>query len=130
MLAASLLVQQVQIVGPYTFREDVGQTTKVVLKNGLTVIGREQQAVPLASVTTYIKAGFFDEDDRISGISHVIEHMFFKGTARRPVGSVAAQTQALGGYLNASTFYDRTVYQTVVPAENTLKALDIQADAL
>src|SRR5213592_3063579 len=119
-----------QIVGPYTFREDQGQTTKVILKNGLTVIVREQQAVPLASITTFVKAGYFDEDDRISGISHVIEHMFFKGTSKRPVGEIARQTQALGGYLNAYTYYDRTVYHTEVPAENMKQALEIQADAL
>ena len=125
-----ILFLQVQIVEPYTYREDEGQTTKVVLKNGLTVIVREQQAVPLASITTYVKAGYFDEDDRISGISHVIEHMFFKGTSKRQVGEIARETQALGGYLNASTYYDRTVYHTEVPAENLKKALDIQADAL
>src|SRR5919108_4712488 len=130
MLAALILLLQVQIVGPYTFREDQGQTTKVVLKNGLTVIVREQQAIPLASVTTYVKAGYFDEDDRISGISHVIEHMFFKGTSKRPVGAIARQTQGLGGYLNAYTYYDRTVYHTEVPAESMNKALEIQADAL
>src|ERR1044072_5351110 len=113
--------EAIQIVGPYTFREDQGQTTKVVLKNGLTVIVREQQAVPLTSITTFVKAGYFDEDDRISGIAHVIEHMFFKGTAKRPVGQIAGQTQALGGYLNAYTYYDRTGYHTVVPSQNTLK---------
>ena len=115
---------------PYTFREDQGQATKVILKNGLTVLIREQQAVPLVTVTTYAKAGYFDEDDRISGISHVIEHMFFKGTSKRGVGEIARQTQALGGYLNASTYYDRTVYHTEVPAENLKQALEIQADAL
>jgi zinc protease len=125
-----LLFQAAQIVEPYTLREDQGQTTKVVLKNGLTVIVREQQAVPLASITTYVKAGYFDEDDRLSGISHVIEHMFFKGTSKRRVGDIARQTQALGGYLNASTYYDRTVYHTEVPAENMKQALEIQADAL
>src|SRR5438552_11555756 len=131
MLTALILLLQVsQIVEPYTFREDQGQTTKVVLKNGLTLIVREQQAVPLASITTYVKAGYFDEEDRISGISHVIEHMFFKGTSKRPVGEIARQTQALGGYLNASTYYDRPVYHTEVPAENMKKALEIQADAL
>ena len=132
MLTAALIffLQAAQIVEPYTFREDQGQTTKVVLKNGLTVIVHEQQAVPLASITTYVKAGYFDEDDRISGISHVIEHMFFKGTAKRPVGEIARETQALGGYLNAYTYYDRTVYHTEVPAENMNKALEIQADAL
>src|SRR5919197_3060604 len=130
LMALILLFQVAQAVEPYTFREDQGQTTKVVLKNGLTVVIREQQAVPLVSVTTYVKAGYFDEDDRISGISHVIEHMFFKGTSKRPVGEIARQTQALGGYLNAYTYYDRTVYHTEVPAENMKKALDIQADAL
>jgi zinc protease len=130
LMAFILLFQAAQIVEPYTFREDQGQTTKVILKNGLTLIVREQQAVPLVSITTYVKAGYFDEDDRIAGISHVIEHMFFKGTAKRPVGEIARQTQALGGYLNAYTYYDRTVYHTEVPAENMKQALEIQADAL
>src|SRR5882672_9890442 len=122
--------EAIEIVGPYKFREDQGQTTKVILKNGLTVLVREQQAVPLTSIATYVKAGYFDEDDRISGISHVIEHMLFKGTGKRPVGEIARETQGLGGYLNAHTYYDRTVYYTVVPAESTRRALDIQADAL
>jgi zinc protease len=118
------------IAGPYTFREDQEQTTKVVLQNGLTVIVRENAAVPLTAITTMVKAGYFDEDDRISGISHVIEHMFFKGTPSRPVGEVARETKALGGYLNAYTYYERTCYYTVVPAENAIKALEIQSDAL
>jgi zinc protease len=130
LIAILLFLQAAQTVEPYTFREDQGQATKVILKNGLTVLVREQQAVPLASVTTYVKAGYFDEDDRISGISHVIEHMFFKGTSKRGVGEIARQTQSLGGYLNASTYYDRTVYHTEVPAENLKQALEIQADAL
>src|SRR4026208_245922 len=103
------------IVGTYTFRDDQGTTTKVVLKNGLTVIVREEYAVPLASITTHVKAGYFDEEDRLGGISHVIEHMFFKGTARRSVGEIPRGTKALGGTLNAYTYYDRTVYYTVVP---------------
>src|SRR2546425_4404332 len=130
LMTLVLLSQVAQIVEPYTFREDQGQTTKVVLKNGLTVLIREQQAVPLVSINTYVKVGYFDEDDRISGISHVIEHMFFKGTAKRTVGEIARETHALGGYLNAHTHYDRTVYHTEVPAENMKKALEIQADAL
>src|SRR3954468_21176164 len=120
----------VTIVSPYTFREDHEQTTKVVLQNGLTVIVRENAGAPLTAITTMVKAGYFDEEDRISGISHVIEHMFFKGTSKRPVGAIARETQSLGGYLNAHTYYDRTVYHTEVPAENMNKALEIQADAL
>src|SRR5262249_10452425 len=130
LIALLLLLQAAQTVEPYTLREDQGQATTVTLKNGLTVLVREQQSVPLASVTTYVKVGYFDEDDRIAGISHVIEHMFFKGTAKRPVGEIARQTQALGGYLNAYTYYDRTVYHTELPAENMKQGLEIQADAL
>src|SRR6266446_7958431 len=130
LMALIFFLQAAQIVEPYTFREDEGQTTKVILKNGLTVLIREQQAIPLVSINTFVKAGYFDEDDRISGIAHVIEHMFFKGTAKRPVGEIARETHGLGGYLNAYTYYDRTVYHTEVPAENMKKALEIQADAL
>ena len=121
-LVLLLLIQagvppQREIIGPYTFREDQGQTTKVILKNGLTVIVREEYAVPLAGITTYVKAGTFNEEDRLAGISHVVEHMLSKGTSKRPV-------------LNAVTNYDSTVYQTIVPAASVLPALEVQATAL
>ena len=51
-----------------------------------------------------------------TGISHVLEHMFFKGTPRRGVGAIARETKAAGGYLNAGTGYDHTSYFTVLPA--------------
>src|SRR5688572_23407255 len=130
VLLQAAVPPQREIAGPYTFREDQGQTTKVILKNGLTVIVREEHAVPLASITTHVKAGYFDEEDRLSGLSHLVEHMLFKGTAQRPAGEIARQTRSLGGVLNAYTDYDRTVYYTVVPAANTLAALEIQSDAL
>jgi zinc protease len=79
---------------------------------------------------THVKAGFFDEPDKWTGISHVLEHMFFKGTPRRGVGAIARETKAAGGYLNAGTGYDHTSYFTVLPAANLASALDIQADAL
>src|SRR4029453_2296459 len=116
---------QREIIGPYVSREDQGQTTKVVLKNGLTVIVREEHAVPLTSITTHVKTGYFDEEDRLSGISHVVEHMLFKGTEKRPPGEIPRQTRALGGVLNGYTDYDRTVYSSVIPAANTLPALEI-----
>src|SRR4030095_6078207 len=96
---------QREIIGPYVSREDQGQTTKVVLKNGLTVIVREELAVPLTSITTHVKTGYFNEEDRLSGISHIVEHMLFKGTAQRPVGEIARQTRALGGVIHGSKYY-------------------------
>jgi zinc protease len=82
------------------------------------------------AVVTHVEAGFFDEPDRWTGISHVLEHMFFKGTPRRGVGAIARETKSAGGYLNASTTYDHTTYFTVLPASGLETALDIQSDAL
>ena len=103
---------------------------KEVLPNGLTLLIQRDDSAPVVSVVTHVKAGFFDEPDRWTGISHVLEHMFFKGTARRGVGAIARETKSAGGYLNASTTYDHTTYFTVLPAASLAAALDIQADAL
>ena len=101
-----------------------------VLPNGLTLLVQEDRSAPVVAVVTHVKAGFFDEPDRWTGISHVLEHMFFKGTPSRGVGAIARETKSAGGYLNASTTYDHTSYFAVLPASGLATALDIQADAL
>jgi zinc protease len=101
-----------------------------VLPNGLTVLVQREVSAPVAAVITHVKAGFFDEPDRWQGISHVLEHMFFKGTGRRGPGDIARETKAAGGYLNAGTGYDHTSYYVVLPASGLSAAIDIQSDAL
>jgi len=101
-----------------------------VLPNGLTLLVQPDPDSPAVAVVTLVRAGFFDEPDHWAGISHVLEHMFFKGTARRGVGEIARETRAAGGYLNAGTGYDHTTYYTVLPARALATALDIQSDAL
>ena len=101
-----------------------------VLPNGLTLLVQPDHSAPVVAVVTHVKAGFFDEPDHWTGISHVLEHMFFKGTRRRGVGAIARETKAAGGYLNAGTGYDHTTYFAVLPASGLEIALDIQADAL
>jgi zinc protease len=100
------------------------------LDNGLTVIVRQDRSAPVVAVVTHVRAGYFDEPDQLVGISHVLEHMYFKGTARRGAGEIARETKDAGGYLNAGTIYDRTSYYTVLPSASLEQALDIQADAL
>ncbi|HEX6135961.1 MAG TPA: pitrilysin family protein [Longimicrobiales bacterium] len=100
------------------------------LSNGLTVIVREDHSAPVVAVVTHVKAGYFDEPDALIGISHVLEHMYFKGTERRGPGEIARETKEAGGYLNAGTIYDHTSYYTVLPSSSLEQALDIQADAL
>ncbi len=103
---------------------------KEVLPNGLTLLVQRDTSAPVAAVVTHVKAGFFDEPDRWIGISHVFEHMFFKGTPTRGVGQIARETKAAGGYLNASTSYDHTTYYAVLPARRIADAVAVQADAL
>jgi zinc protease len=100
------------------------------LDNGLTVLVRPDRSAPVVAVVTHVKAGYFDEPDQLVGISHVLEHMYFKGTARRGAGEIARETKEAGGYLNAGTIYDRTTYYTVLPSASLEQALDIQSDAL
>lgn len=106
-------------------------TSRHRLDNGLTVLINEDHAAPVAAVLTLVKTGYFDEEDRLTGVSHLLEHMYFKGTTRRPgPEDIARDTKALGGILNAFTYYEETGYYTVVPSDRLMDALDIQADAL
>jgi zinc protease len=102
------------------------------LPNGLTLLVQRDSSVPVVAVVTHVRAGYFDEPDRWVGIAHVLEHMIFKGTPARGPGVLARETQRLGGYLNASTAYDRTLYYAVVPAagDGLARAMELQADAL
>jgi zinc protease len=99
------------------------------LSNGLTVLVRHEPSAPVVAIVTYVKAGYFDEPDEIAGISHVLEHMYFKGTPSRGVGEISRETKMAGGYLNAGTIYDHTSYYTVLPSSGFSRGLQIQADA-
>ncbi|HEX6938976.1 MAG TPA: pitrilysin family protein [Longimicrobiales bacterium] len=100
------------------------------LANGLTVVVREDRSAPVVAIVTHVKAGYFNEPDPVVGISHVLEHMYFKGTERFGAGEIARATKAAGGFLNAGTIYDHTSYYTVLPSSALERGLEIQSDAL
>lgn len=101
-----------------------------VLPNGLTVLAHHDPASPAVGLVTLVRAGFFDEPDEWAGISHVLEHMFFKGTPAHGPGELARRTKAAGGYLNAGTGYDHTSYFAVLPAGALAEGMALQADAI
>ncbi|MEN6519837.1 MAG: pitrilysin family protein [Armatimonadota bacterium] len=104
---------------------------KQVLDNGLTILIEERPGSPVVAIVTHVNTGYFNEPDDQMGISHVFEHMFFKGTSRRPgPEDIARETKALGGVLNAGTGYESTTFYVTAPAENFEQTLDIQFDAL
>jgi len=100
------------------------------LANGLTVLIKPDARTDVVAIATRVEVGYFNEPDSLTGISHLLEHMFFKGTRTRAVGEIGRQTKAAGGFLNGATSYEHTTYHTVVPKESFEKALEIQADAL
>ncbi len=110
------------------WREAIGRYT---LPNGLTVLLKRDTAAPVCSVQVWAKTGSIHEGAHLgAGLSHYLEHMLFKGTERRTGREISATVQAHGGYINAYTTFDRTVYYIDLPAEHTGVALDLLADAV
>ncbi|MBE2213835.1 MAG: insulinase family protein [Opitutaceae bacterium] len=104
---------------------------RFVLSNGLTVLIRPDHSAQVASVQVWIKSGSIHEAPRLgSGVSHYLEHMLFKGTEKRAGRDISAVVQAHGGYINAYTSFDRTVYYIDLPSEHTEVALDVLGDAV
>jgi zinc protease len=102
-----------------------------VLPNGLTLIVRPDRSAALASVQVWVKSGSVHEDRLLgAGLSHYLEHMLFKGTERRAGREISATVQAHGGYINAYTTFDRTVYYIDLPSEHVGVALDLLSDAV
>ncbi|MEM1158478.1 MAG: pitrilysin family protein [Verrucomicrobiota bacterium] len=101
------------------------------LDNGLTLIVEEDHRSPVVSVQAWCRAGSITEGPYLgSGISHILEHMLFKGTERRGNSEIATTIQSIGGYTNAYTSFDRTVYFIDAPSAGWRTALDVLADAI
>ena len=106
-------------------------TPKVTtLDNGLRVISEEIPYLETASVGVWVDAGARCERPEINGISHLLEHMAFKGTQIRSARDIAEEIEAVGGHLNAYTSREQTAYFAKVLKDDTPLALDILADIL
>ncbi len=94
----------------------------------MRVIAEPMQGVRSAAIGVWIAAGPVYELENEAGISHMIEHMLFKGTERRTAGQIAAEMDGLGGNLNAFTAKECTCYYAKVLDEHLPKAVDILQD--
>src|ERR671925_994185 len=104
---------------------------KWILPNGLTIVVQEDHSAPVASVQAWCATGSIEEDQHLgAGLSHILEHMLFKGTKTRSTNAIAQSIQDVGGYINAYTSFDRTVFWIDVPKEGVASALDVLADAM
>lgn len=103
----------------------------VTLDNGLTIITREDQSAPVVSAQAWAMTGSIHEGRWLgAGLSHVLEHMLFKGTTTRPGSRIDQEVQEAGGYMNAYTSFDRTVYHIDVPNTGARVAIDILCDIM
>src|SRR6201997_4444940 len=104
---------------------------KWTLANGLTLIVQEDRSAPVASVQAWCAAGSTTEDKHLgAGLSHILEHMLFKGTKTRSANQIAQSIQNVGGYINAYTSFDRTVFWIDVPKDGVSEALEVLSDAM
>src|SRR5437868_11708735 len=79
---------------------------KHILPNGLTIIVQEDRSAPVASVQVWCATGSVDEHEHLgAGLSHILEHMLFKGTKTNPANAIAQKIQNVGGYINAYTSF-------------------------
>jgi predicted Zn-dependent peptidase len=95
-----------------------------VLPSGLRVVSQAMPAARSASVALLVPVGSRHEDEAHAGLSHLLEHLVFKGTRAFPeAGSLSQRVEGVGGSVNASTDRELTVYSAKVPAERLDDAL-------
>lgn len=100
------------------------------LDNGLQVVTDQMEGVETAALGLWFKVGARYEQPELSGMAHFIEHMLFKGTARRSSFAISEEIEATGGYLNAYTSRETTAFYARLLSQDLALGLDILADIL
>lgn len=100
------------------------------LANGLTVVSDPMPQLESAAVGVWVDCGARHEVRALMGVSHMLEHMAFKGTRRRSARAIAEEIEAVGGYLNAYTSREQTAFHARVLKSDVPLAIDILADIL
>lgn len=100
------------------------------LDNGQTVVIYEVKSNPIVTIDTWIKTGSINETDKNNGVSHFLEHLFFKGTQNHGPGEFDTILENKGGLTNAATSKDFTHYYVTIPSKHFDLALNLHADML
>lgn len=98
------------------------------LDNGVTVLYEKVPGVKVVSVQCWIKTGSVNENDKLSGISHFLEHMLFNGTKKFKSGEIDEYLDGKGGYNNAFTSLDVTNYYVTIPTDEAEAAYEVVSD--
>jgi zinc protease len=103
---------------------------ETVLPNGLTVLVKEVRNAPVVSFSVWYRVGSRNEHTGITGVSHLLEHMLFKGTRQLRLGEIARTLFLNGASFNASTYYDWTNYYATIASDRLDLAMRIEADRM
>ena len=110
--------------------QSFGQVQEFILNNGLKVLVKEDHRAPIAVSMIWYNIGSADEPGGITGVSHAIEHMMFKGTAKYPPGVFSKTIAAQGGQENAFTSNDYTAYFEKIDASHLATSFELEADRM
>ncbi|MFN8667314.1 MAG: pitrilysin family protein [Gemmatimonadaceae bacterium] len=111
-------------------QEAVAGVQRTVLGNGLTVVSEFMPGVRSVSIGAWVRIASVHEPRPLMGVSHLLEHMVFKGTRRRSAKDIAMSLENLGGSLDAYTSREHTAYQARVLDEHLLQAADVIGDLI
>jgi zinc protease len=100
------------------------------LDNGQTVVIQEVKTNPIVTIDTWIKTGSINETDENNGVSHFLEHLFFKGSTNHPAGEFDKILETKGALTNAATSKDFTHYYITIPSKDFDLALEMHSDML
>ena len=100
------------------------------LANGLKVLLKQNDSIPLVTFSIWYKVGSRNEVDGIRGLAHFLEHMMFKGTKKFKKGEISETIQNLGGVFNAFTSQDGTAYYETISPEYLEKVIQIESDRM
>jgi zinc protease len=107
------------------------EVERFVLANGIVLLIAEQHYAQVASVQAWCQTGSIHEGRWMgAGLTHLLEHMLFKGTKKRTALQISEQIHQVGGYLNAYTSFDRTVFWIDCPNLAVPTALDLLSDLI
>jgi predicted Zn-dependent peptidase len=104
--------------------------SRTVFPNGLTVVSEQVPGVRSMALGAWVKSASLHESRDVMGISHMLEHLCFKGTARRTAREIAGALESLGGSLDAYTAREHTAFQARVLDEHLPQAVDVMCDVM
>ena len=120
-----VILLSVFLIGINVFAQDIYK-----LDNGQTLIIKEVHTNPIVTIDTWVKTGSINEDEKNNGVSHFLEHLFFKGTTNHAPGEFDKILESKGAINNAATSKDFTHYYITIPSKYFDLALDMHADML